>query len=157
MASRSAANSTISTTARCRRRCGSARRSERSRGMNVASPPLFRPPAAKRNKKPLSALGILAALARNPVEIWSDFHFEKPVLIGKTFFGYRAVVSDPAAVRRVFLDNSANYRKDAVQLRVLRPGLGSGLLTADGEAWKMQRRALAPLFSLRQVAAFAPA
>ena len=43
--------------------------------------------------------------------------------------GERAVVSEPAAVRRVFLDNVANYRKDELQLRVLRPGLGSGLLT----------------------------
>src|SRR3954467_1745009 len=157
MASRSAANSTISTTAHSRRPCGSARRFERRRSMNAAVLPLFRPPAAKRNKKPLSALGILAALARNPVEIWSDFHFEKPVLIGKTFFGYRAVVSDPAAVRRVFLDNAANYRKDALQLRILGPGLGTGLLTVDGEAWRSQRRALAPLFSPRQVADFAPA
>ena len=126
--------------------------------MNVAvAPTHFRPPAARRNKKPLGALGILATLARNPIEIWSEPHFEYPVLIGKTFFGYRAVVSDPAAVRRVFLDNVANYRKDAVQLRVLKPGLGSGLLTVDGEAWKAQRRSLAPLFSPRQVAAFAPA
>ena len=117
---------------------------------------LFRPPAARRNAKPLGAVGILAALARNPVEIWSDFHFEKPILIGKTYFGWRAVVSDPQAVRRVFLDNVANYRKDEVQLRVLKPGLGTGLLTVDGEAWKMQRRTLAPLFSPRQVAAFAP-
>ena len=118
---------------------------------------LFRPPSARRNAKPLGPIGILAALARNPVELWSDFHFEKPILIGKTYFGWRAVVSEPAAVRRIFLDNVANYRKDDVQLRVLKPGLGSGLLTVDGEAWKMQRRTLAPLFSPRQVAAFAPA
>ncbi len=84
-------------------------------------------------------------------------HFQHPVLVGKTMFGWRAVVSDPAAVRRVFLDNVANYRKDAVQMRILRPGLGSGLLTVEGEAWKVQRRSLAPLFSPRQVAAFAPA
>jgi cytochrome P450 len=125
--------------------------------MNVAASALFRPPAARRHAKPLSAIGILAALARNPVELWSDFHFERPILIGKTYFGWRAVVSDPAAIKRIFLDNAANYRKDAVQLRVLKPGLGSGLLTAEGEAWKAQRRALAPLFSPRQVAAFAPA
>ncbi len=125
--------------------------------MTIAVAPRFRPPSAPRQKGPLSALGILAALARNPVELWSDFHFERPVLIGKTYFGYRAVVSDPAAIRRVFLDNAANYRKDEVQLRVLKPGLGNGLLTVDGEAWKVQRRTLAPLFSPRQVAAFAPA
>ena len=125
--------------------------------MNIAVAPPFRPPFAPRNKRPLSAPRILAALARNPIEIWSDFHFEHRVLVGKTFFGWRAVVSDPAAVRRVFLDNVANYRKDAVQLRVLKPGLGSGLLTADGDSWKSQRRTLAPLFSPRQVASFAPA
>ncbi len=71
--------------------------------------------------------------------------------------GERAVVSEPAAVRRIFLDNVANYRKDALQLRVLAPGLGRGLLTADGEDWRAQRRALAPLFSPRQIPSFAPA
>ncbi len=125
--------------------------------MNVAASASFRPPFAKRNAKPLSAIGIIAALARNPVELWSNFHFELPIAMGKTLFGWRAVVSDPAAVRRIFLDNVANYRKDAVQLRLLRPGLGTGILTAEGDAWKAQRRALAPLFSPRQVAAFAPA
>ena len=126
--------------------------------MNVAvAPSQFRPASAPRRVKPLGALGILATLARNPVEIWSRLHFEHPVLVGKTLFGYRAVISDPAAIRRVFLDNVANYRKDAVQMRILQPGLGNGLLTVDGEAWKVQRRSLAPLFSPRQVAAFAPA
>ena len=57
----------------------------------------------------------------------------------------------------MLLDNATNYRKDALQLRVLRPGLGTGLLTVDGEGWRAQRRALAPLFSPRQVADFAPA
>ena len=125
--------------------------------MNIAVAPLFRPPAPARRSKPLSTLGILSALARNPVEIWNQAHFERPLLIGKTWFGVRAVVSDPAAIRRVLLDNAANYRKDEVQLRILRPGLGTGLLTAEGETWKAQRRALAPLFSPRQVASFAPA
>src|SRR4051812_40726153 len=123
MASRWAASWTISTTARFQPQCGSARRFERPSGganMNVAVAPLFRPPTAKRGKRPMGALPTLAALARNPVEIWSDLHFEHPMLVGKTFFGWRAVASDPAAVRRVFLDNAANYRKDAVQLRVLR-------------------------------------
>ena len=60
--------------------------------MNVAIAPLFRPPSAPRHKGPMSTVGILAALARNPIEIWSDFHFEHPILIGKTFFGVRAVV-----------------------------------------------------------------
>jgi cytochrome P450 len=72
-------------------------------------------------------------------------------------FGLRGAAHDPAAVRRIFLDNAANYRKDDLQLRILRPGLGNGLLTAEGEDWRIQRRSLAPLFSPRQTAEFAPA
>ncbi|MBV8473759.1 MAG: cytochrome P450 [Hyphomicrobiales bacterium] len=117
----------------------------------------FRPPSPKPRATPIGALGTLYALWRNPLEIWTRAHFEQPVLVGRSVMGMRAVVSDPPAVRRVFLDNAANYRKDALQLRVLRPGLGAGLLTAEGETWRVQRRALAPLFSPRQVADFAPA
>src|ERR1700690_4378208 len=107
----------------------------------------FRPPAPRPRTKPLSAVGMIYQLWRNPLQIWSKAHFEHPVLIGRTVLGLRAVVSDPAGVRRVLLDNSANYRKDALQLRVLRPGLGTGLLTVDGEGWRAQRRALSPPIS----------
>jgi cytochrome P450 len=127
--------------------------------MSLASttPAPFRPPSPEPRTAPVGALGTLYALWRNPLEIWTQAHFERPVLIGRTVMGLRAVVNDPQAVRRIFLDNAANYRKDALQLRVLRPGLGAGLLTAEGEDWRVQRRALAPLFSPRMVADFAPA
>jgi cytochrome P450 len=118
---------------------------------------VFRPPAPQPREKALGLLGRIATLRRNPIEIWTRAHYERPVMVGKTVFGDRAVVSDPAGVRRIFLDNVANYRKDDLQLRVLRPGLGNGLLTADGEDWRAQRRSLAPLFTPRQVADFAEA
>jgi cytochrome P450 len=118
---------------------------------------VFRPPAPQPHEKPLGLLGRIATLRRNPIEIWTRAHYERPVMVGKTVFGNRAVVSDPAGVRRIFLDNVANYRKDDLQLRVLRPGLGNGLLTADGEEWRAQRRSLAPLFTPRQVADFTEA
>jgi len=115
----------------------------------------FRPPAPRERDKPLGRLGMVYTLWRNPLEIWTRAHFDLPILMGRTALGLRAVINDPAAVRRVLLDNAANYRKDALQLRVLRPGLGNGLLTVEGEAWRAQRRSLASLFSPRQVADFA--
>ena len=121
----------------------------------VARP--FVPPYPRRPNRPRGSLSLLLALQRNPIEVWWEGDFERPVSIGRTIFGLRAAVHDPAAVRRVFLDNAANYRKDDLQLRILRPGLGNGLLTAEGEDWRVQRRALAPLFSPRQTAEFAPA
>ncbi len=72
----------------------------------------FRPPAPTPRDKPLGLFGTIATLRRNPIEIWTRMHYEEPVLVGRTPFGERAVVSDPAGVRRIFLDNVANYRKD---------------------------------------------
>ncbi len=117
----------------------------------------FVPPYPARPEKPLGALSMILTLRRNPLEIWGKADFERPFSIGRTILGLRAAAHDPAAVRRVFLDNAANYRKDDLQLKVLNPGLGDGLLTAEGESWRLQRRSLAPLLSPRLVAEFAPA
>src|SRR5579871_790790 len=118
---------------------------------------LFVPPYPPRPDKPRGSLGMILTLRRNPLEIWGKADFERPFSIGRSILGVRGAAHDPAAVRHMFLDNASNYRKDALQLRILRPGLGDGLLTAQGDAWKVQRRALAPLFSPREVAGFASA
>ena len=66
-----------------------------------------------------------------------------------TGLGRIAVVSAPSAIRRVLLDNVKNYRKDDLQRRVLGRVLHGGVLTADGDEWRMQRRIVAPLFNMR--------
>ena len=46
-------------------------------------------------------------------------------------------------------------RKDDLQLaHARRPAVGRGLLTAEGEAWRLQRRTVAPLFAPRRVAGY---
>jgi cytochrome P450 len=55
----------------------------------------------------------------------------------------------------VLVDNSANYRKDPLQRRVLSAGLADGLLSAEDKRWEIQRRTLAPLFSVRTVRSLA--
>jgi cytochrome P450 len=94
---------------------------------------------------------------RNPIATWTRYNFERPITQANGVLGRIAVVCEPAAIRRVLIDNVANYRKDALQLRVLSPGLGNGLLTAEGADWRKQRRALAPLFTPRMVDGFTPA
>ena len=123
----------------------------------TAATAAFRPPAPTPRDTPPGVIGMITTLRRNPIEIWTHRHYEEKVMVGRSILGERAVVSDPEGVRRIFLDNAANYRKDDLQLRVLKPGLGEGLLTAEGESWRAQRRSLAPLFTPRQVAAFAEA
>src|SRR5215472_11118642 len=122
----------------------------------IRTPKPFIPPFPPRSDRPRGALSTILALQRNPLELWSNADFERPIWLGRSILGLRGAAHDPAAVRRIFLDNAVNYRKDDLQLRILRPGLGNGLLTSEGDAWRMQRRSLAPLFSPRQVAEFAP-
>ena len=115
----------------------------------------FKPPAPTPNERQLRPLAFLTTLRRNPIETWTRAHFEQPILSGRGLLGIGAVVSHPPAIRRVLVDNAANYKKDALQKRVLAPGLIDGLLTAEGKEWRTQRRAIAPLFTPRVVASFA--
>jgi cytochrome P450 len=116
-----------------------------------------RPPAPIPNEKPLGPLPLLIRFWQNPLATWTRYNFEWPITQADGILGRIAVVCEPAAIRRVLIDNVANYRKDALQLRVLSPGLGDGLLTAEGAEWRKQRRALAPLFTPRLVDVFTPA
>jgi cytochrome P450 len=109
--------------------------------------------------KPLGQLAQLYVLTRNPIETWTQAHFELPVIAGPSLVGNVIVVNTPEHVRHVFVDNSDNYRKDALQQRVLsagaREGSGTGLLSAEGDLWRRTRRTLAPTFTPRRVATFA--
>ncbi len=117
----------------------------------------WRPPAPVPLDAPLGLLASIIALHDNPITTWTKAHFEQPILIGPSVLGTVAVVSDPAAIRHVFVDNTANYRKDDLQKRIIGPALLDGLVEAEAEQWKKQRRMLAPLFTPRTVASFAPA
>jgi cytochrome P450 len=117
----------------------------------------YTPPAPTPQPKPLGALRLIATLKRNPLECWAQQHFEKPIVVGGLPFKHAIVVNDPRAIRRVLLDNAANYRKDAIQRRVLSAGLGDGLLSAEDERWRVQRRTAAPVFARKTIMGFAPA
>ena len=122
--------------------------------IDVRSRDLFRPPAPEPLRRPPDIFAFLKGARANPLTTWTRAHFEEPIIVSEGVLGHVAVLSDPAAIRHVLVDRAANYRKDDLQRRVLAPGLGEGLLTAEGEAWRSQRRALAPLFTPKTVATF---
>jgi cytochrome P450 len=105
----------------------------------------------------LKPIALLRTLKRNPLECWAAEHFERPIVSGGLPIGHALMVHEPGAIRHVLLDNAANYRKDRLQRRVLSAGLSEGLLSAEGEQWRLQRRVLAPMFARRTVMDFAPA
>ena len=61
------------------------------------------------------------------------------------------LVNHPDGIRRVLVDNHANYGRTPATIRILRPILGDGLFLAEGNAWKHQRRTMAPAFAPRSL------
>ncbi|GGK49302.1 cytochrome P450 [Salinarimonas ramus] len=121
----------------------------------ILARPRFSPPAPTPMREPPDLFSFLRQARDNPLATWTRDHFEKPVVYGKGVLGRVMVLSEPRAIRHVLVENAENYRKDALTRRVLAPGLGQGLFTAEGEDWRTLRRTLAPMFSPRHVASFA--
>ncbi len=117
----------------------------------------FRPPAPTPQLRSLGPWALLKALRTNPLECWTKAHFEEPIVLGGFPFARYAVVSDPAAIRQVLIEDHRSYRKSAIERRVLASRMPQGLVTVDGEQWQRQRRMLAPLFGRRMTTGFASA
>lgn len=56
------------------------------------------------------------------------------------------LVNEPSAVRQVLVANARNYGKSTIQYRSLALVTGEGLLVADTEPWRRQRRMVQPAF-----------
>ena len=63
---------------------------------------------------------------------------------------------DPEALRHVLRDRVEDYPKSLVTKLMLQPAIGDSLFVAEGAHWLWQRRAAAPVFSHRNVAALGP-
>src|SRR4051812_15552677 len=64
-------------------------------------------------------------------------------------------LNDPPLVKHVLQDNHRNYAKTGTpDLLMLKPMLGAGLLTSDGESWFRQRRMAQPFFHRERIEAF---
>jgi cytochrome P450 len=113
-------------------------------------PPTIAPPT-----RPLSILQSIRAARRNVLEIIPELAYRQPMVSGRMGARWH-MVQDPGALRRVLLDNVENYPKSEVMLRMLRPAVGDSLFTSEGDSWRWQRRAVAPVFAQRNVTALAP-
>lgn len=81
--------------------------------------------------------------------------YDEDVVV-RRFFGRQVIVmSRPAGIQHILVDNPTNYRRTPASIRVLRPLLGNGVLLSEGEDWRQQRRTLAPAFAPRTLAILA--
>jgi cytochrome P450 len=83
--------------------------------------------------------------------------FEKPILRAGKAFGGTLMVHHPDGIRRVLVENVANYPKEEMSSRFFTAMFGEGLLSAGPEKWRRHRKIMAPSFDPRSVTAYAPA
>ena len=112
---------------------------------------MLRPPGPR----PHFLIGNIPLAAPDPLDTFSRWAAE----FGDIFY-YRAAwlhvyfLNRPDLIEHVLVRNPQNFLKDRV-VQSSRWLLGSGLLTAEGEQWKRQRRILQPAFSRERVNSYA--
>jgi cytochrome P450 len=116
----------------------------------------FRPPRPTPRLRQLGPVALLNTIITNPIECWTEEHFQKPIVVGGFPFARVAVLNDPSAIRKVLVENPSAYRKGILERRILSTRLRDGLAAVDGEQWASQRRTLAPLFGRKAVMQLAP-
>ena len=123
--------------------------------MPVTRPRLV-PPHPPRASENMTVLGRIMAIRANAIGSWGQPAYEEDIVRGRFLGRNSFVLNEPDAIRHVLVDNYENYTRTPFAFRVLRPLVGEGLLTAEGRAWKYQRRTLAPAFTPRAVSTLIP-
>lgn len=121
----------------------------------VARRPLV-PPSPPRAPESMGTIGRILAMRENVLSTWGPRSYQEDIIQARFLLRSNFIVNQPDAIRHVLVDNYENYTRTAPGIRVLRPILGQGVLTAEGRAWKHQRRTLAPAFTPRSVATLVP-
>jgi cytochrome P450 len=123
---------------------------------SLAGLPRVVPPHRALPERELPIWAYLRSIRDNSLQGFPRRAFEEPVtrrgLLGRSSF----VLNDPEAIRRVLVENQANYARTTGTTRILRPILGDGLLISEGAAWRHQRRTLAPAFTPRAIDGLVP-
>lgn len=119
-----------------------------------SSPPILAGPVPPA--KPLPYFQYLRAVRRNFIEALDDSMYHAPIVRLGTAISRSFIVNHPAGIRRVLLENAANYPKARVEHRILGPAMGNGLILSEGETWRAHRRIMAPAFDHRTIERYAP-
>ncbi|GJD40804.1 Putative cytochrome P450 120 [Methylobacterium bullatum] len=116
----------------------------------------FTPPMPPLAPDGVGALGILAGLRRNAYSAFPPRCREQPVLVLPMLGRDVVIAAGPQAMRDVLATRPGLYRRIAAGDRIFGALIGRGVAASEGEAWRRQRRILAPAFTPRTVTLLAP-
>ena len=100
-----------------------------------------RPPTGR-----LPFLLLILRMIGNPVASWSEDFYDELIVVYRTLGLETVFVMDPELIQQILLDNSESFTKRPLYDHVLGGAGGKGLLIAEADEWRWQRRIAAPLF-----------
>jgi cytochrome P450 len=97
-------------------------------------------------KRRLSFPALILRMTGNPIAAWSEGFYREPVVFYRWLGIETLFVMDPEAIQTILLDGIEDFSKQPVYDDVFGEALRGGLLNAESEPWRWQRRLIAPLF-----------
>jgi cytochrome P450 len=100
-------------------------------------------------------LGHLPEIRRGPLQFLERLAREYGDIARFRFLnneGY--LLNHPDFIRHVLVENNRNYNKQSFDYQILKPIVGNGLLTSDGDFWLRQRRLIQPSFHKQRIKNF---
>ncbi len=105
----------------------------------------------------LESMRMLRRSLQNPIDFWPPEIYQQRIVRLNFMGAARYFITDPAMIQTVLVDNADRLHKSDQMRRALEPALGHGILTAEDERWRSQRRVVAPVFRPSAVNSFIPA
>lgn len=104
------------------------------------------PPTVPPSARALPLLLHLTKFVRNPLRALPRAVYEKPIVTYGRKKPLATWVTGPDLIEHILIKRSDVFVKTRLDKRVLRPLIGTGILTADGDVWRWQRKLASPLF-----------
>ncbi|SCY93843.1 cytochrome P450 [Paracoccus tibetensis] len=125
-------------------------------GEASSGPGAFKPPKIEMAQWPLSTWSLLRVMVRNPVATVPPAAYREAhasLQVGRQAMFYP---SDPALVEEILVRKHEDFAKSRIDNSLLNPILGNGILTAEGDVWRRQRRLAAPAFRAATLSSHLP-
>jgi cytochrome P450 len=118
--------------------------------------PPFYPPKFPVTPDATPRWRITLSVLDNPLRLWTSHFFEMRYFHTKWLGRRYMQVMAPDLARQILFDDRDCFKKSHFQDRLLKPALGVGILTAEGEDWRRQRKAAAPAFQFTALKELVP-
>lgn len=119
--------------------------------------PALYPPTVKPSARMLPLLPFIGRFIPNPLRSLPRAVYHDPIVVYGRDRPLVAWVTAPALVETILLRDAERFPKTRLDKRILKPVIGEGLLTAEGEAWRWQRKLASPLFRHGEILSYVPA